>query len=520
MTVLPRRPFLALAAGATAAAALQPGPAQAADRFVYANNSNYDTLDPHVVFDVARVATRLNFYDGLYRWVDNPPKLIPWLAESHEVSADGITWTFKLRGDVKFHDGSLLTAEDVVYSIERIMALNLGTAPLFRPILQPGSTKAVDPRHVQFTLNEPSAIFGSLVPDITVVNSKLVKRNERENDWGRAWLARNVAGSGSYTLRRYDPAVGFIASRFPAHFAGWGPKYFDEIEFRTVLETNTRVLGMIRGDYHGTDGYMTPDQIDRFRQSGKVQILDQESMRVFHFCIHNNRAPMNDINFRRALVQAFDYDGFINDVLKGSVVRNATVVPNNMWGRPPGVTGHVFDLDKAKAALAQVRAPLRPITIGTLAGFSETEQAASVFQANLRKIGIEARIESAPWPTVSTRMRKEDTQYDLVPYWKSTYYADPNNWIGELYGSRYIGGGNVSYYTNAEVDKRINAALASSDQAERERLYAEAGQMVFDDAAGVWIYNTKWYGPYAKTVAGIRFCPIGNGQDMRWAHFA
>lgn len=509
-----RRALLVAAALGLASPAVQ-----AADRFVYANNSNYDTLDPHTVFDTARVATRLNFYDGLYRWVDNPPKLIPWLAESHTISDDGLEWTFKLRRDVKFHDGTPMTADDVVYSMERMLALGLGASVIFKPMLDAGATKAVDAHTVSFKLKEPSAIFGSIVPDINVLNSKLIKKNEKDGDWGRAFLTRNVAGSGSYKLRRYDPAVGFIGERFKEHFAGWGPKTLDEIEFRTVLETNTRVLGMIKGDYHGTDGYMAPDQIERLRQSPNVQILEQESMRVFHFAIHNARPPMNDIHFRKALVHAFDYDGFIKDVLKGSVVRNPTIIPNNMWGAPTDLTGYTFDLDKAKAELAKVKEPLRPITIGTLAGFSETEQAASLFQSTLRKIGVEVKIESAPWPTVSSRMRNKDQQYDMVPYWKSTYYADPNNWLGELYGSRYIGGGNVSFYKNEEVDKRIERALVSGDQAERKRLNEEAARLVFDDAAGVWIYNTKWFGPYSTKLEGIRFSPIGNGQDMRWAHF-
>lgn len=510
-----RRTLLALAALVITA----PGAAQAADRFVYANNSNYDTLDPHTVFDTARVATRLNFYDGLYRWVDNPPRLIPWLAESHTVSEDRLVWTFKLRQDVKFHDGTLMTAEDVVYSMERMLALGLGASVLFKPILESGATKAVDAHTVAFKLKEPSAIFGSIVPDIYVVNSKLLKKNEKDGDWARAWMTRNVAGTGSYKLKRYDPAVGFIGERFAEHFAGWGPKFLDEIEFRTVLETNTRVLGMIKGDYHGTDGYLAPDQIERLRQAPNVQILEEESMRVFHFSIHNDRPPMNDVHFRKALVHAFDYDGYIRDVLKGSVVRNPTIIPNNMWGAPKDLKGYSFDLEKAKEELAKVKEPLRPLTIGTLAGFSETEQAASLFQSALRKIGIEVKIESAPWPTVSSRMRNRDQQYDMVPYWKSTYYADPNNWLGELYGSRYIGGGNVSYYKNPEVDKRIEAALVSNDPEERKRLNEEAARMVYDDAAGVWIYNTKWFGPYSKKVGGIRFSPIGNGQDMRWASF-
>ena len=104
-------------------AGIPAAPALAQTRVVFANESPYDTLDPHAAFDVGRVAVRLNLYDGLYRWLDNPPKLEPWLAESHTVSDDGLNWEFKLRPGLKFHDGSPLTAEDVVYSFRRVLAL-------------------------------------------------------------------------------------------------------------------------------------------------------------------------------------------------------------------------------------------------------------------------------------------------------------------------------------------------------------------------------------------------------------
>ena len=85
----------------------------AKDKFIFANGSAYDTMDPQVVFDVGRVAYRLNLYDGLMRWLDNPPKLNPWLAESYDISNDGTRYTFKLRNAV-FHDGSPVEAKDVV----------------------------------------------------------------------------------------------------------------------------------------------------------------------------------------------------------------------------------------------------------------------------------------------------------------------------------------------------------------------------------------------------------------------
>ncbi len=147
-----------LKAGAVGVAAGAIGLPRTADaqrgggRMVYANGSPYDTLDPHKTFDVGRVAGRINMYDSLLRWLDNPPKLNPWLAESFTVSDDGQRYTFKLRPGVKFHDGAELTSADVVYSMERILALKQGAYGLFAPLVEPGSTKAPDKLTVEFKL--------------------------------------------------------------------------------------------------------------------------------------------------------------------------------------------------------------------------------------------------------------------------------------------------------------------------------------------------------------------------------
>src|SRR2546422_10662112 len=137
---------------------LPASPAPGQTRFVFANESPYDTMDPHAVFDVGRVAVRLNLYDGLYRWLDNPPVLHPWLAESHTVSADGLTYTFKLRQGVKFHDGAEVTAEDGRYSTERIFAGKKGAAAPLSTMVAPGSTRAPDRYTLLFTLGKSTAV--------------------------------------------------------------------------------------------------------------------------------------------------------------------------------------------------------------------------------------------------------------------------------------------------------------------------------------------------------------------------
>ena len=389
---LPRRLFTAGLAALGLAAGLGIGlsRADAATRFVFANESDYDTMDPHAAFDVGRVAVRLNIYDGLMRWQSNPAKLEPWIAESHTISSDGLTYTFKLRNNVKFHDGTSVKASDVVYSAERILALGKGAAALFKTMLAPGSTSAPDDSTVVFKLAKPSAIFLSIVPEVHIVNAALVKKNEKDGDWGGAWLSRNGAGSGAYQITQFDPAVGFVAQRFPGHFKGWGPKFIDEIEFRGVKDTNTRVLGLMKGDFNGIGGYLQTDQIKRLEASGNAKVLEAESMRVMMMQFNTQRPPFNDVNVRRALNYAFDYDGFNKQILGGQVERNPTPLPNTIWGVPKDVTGYSFDIDKAKAELAKAAVKIdRPLDIVYLTGFAQSEQAAQLFQNGLQKMGLE-----------------------------------------------------------------------------------------------------------------------------------
>ena len=512
---------IAALAGIAFGAAVVAAPVSDADaktRFVFANSSAYDNLDPHVVFDVGRVATRLNLYDGLLRWQDNPPKLENWLAESYTISEDGLTYSFKLRPGAKFHDGSPIEASDVVYSMERILALKKGASALFSGTIEPGTTKAPDKLTVEFHLTKPSAIFLATVPEIHVVNADLVKKNEKDGDWGSAWLSKSEAGSGSYELKRYDPAIGFTAVRFADHFIPWGEKYFDEIDFRTVVEINSRVLGLMKGDFQGSDGYMPQDQIIRLKKADGIDVYEEESMRIFYAAIHNGRAPLDDVNFRKALSYAFDYDGFINNILSGSVARDPVPLPNNIWGAPKDAEGYTYDLEKAKAHLAKVKDAGRELTIGVLAGYNQSEQAAALLQNGLAKIGIKSKLLIEPWPVVSGKMRDEAQMYDLVFLWKSTYYADPNNWVGEMYDSAKIGSRNNSWYKNPEVDRLLHEAQVSTDMEVRRANYEKASLLVMQDAAGIFVYNTKWFGPFSSKVKGVRFCPIGNGQEARWMY--
>lgn len=211
------------ALGGLAAAAVA-FPAGAVENGTFVSGWGLPTnLDPHQIFDVPMQTVMLNAYDGLYRYQNDPPELVPWLATSHSVSADGLTWEFKLRPGIRFHDGSDLTAEDVVYSFRRVLALRLAPAGAFLPILKPENVTAPDRLSVRFVLSKPYAPFFAAIPIVSIVNPRLIRANERDGDWAKSWLASNGAGSGAYKIipDTYRPLQQLDLEIFDGHFMGW-----------------------------------------------------------------------------------------------------------------------------------------------------------------------------------------------------------------------------------------------------------------------------------------------------------
>jgi peptide/nickel transport system substrate-binding protein len=506
-----------LLGSAAAGLAGLPVPAYAArQKFVTANNNPYDILDPHRVFDIGRIAIRLNMYDALMRWVDNPPKLESWLVAKYEIAPDAKKYTFTLKPNVKFHDGSAMTSEDVVYSMERILALKLGAYGLFKDVILPGTTKALDPQTVEFNLKVPFAVFLAVLSELWVVNSKLVKRNEKDGDWGAGWMTRNEAGSGGYQLRRHDPAVGFQVQRFEGHFMPFGKNAIDDADFRVAMETATRVLGVMKGEFNTTDGYLPREQMARLKADANIKTWESESIRTFYFIINNWKAPLNDPNMRRALSYAFDYDGFNNNILGGTVVRNPGIIPNPMWGAPKDLKGYTYDLDKAKHHLGLVKEKIRPLQIGVMSGYPQSEQAGQMLQAGCAKIGLDVKIVAEPFTTIQPKLDDRERVHDLIPLWRSAYFADPHNWTGFLFNSSNFNSGNASFFKNARVDELCSKALEITDQEQRRAMYEEVSRILVDEAAGIFINNTKYHGAFTKNVKNIRFCPIGDAQDLRW----
>jgi peptide/nickel transport system substrate-binding protein len=481
-------------------------------------------LDPHVIYDVPMQFITLNVYDELYRYQGNPPELRPWLASGHTVSEDGLVWTFTLRPGAKFHDGSEITAEDVVYSVRRMLALRRGPSAAFLPVLDAEGVTAPGRHMVRFQLKEPYAPFLSTIPLVSIMNQRAIAPNVRDGDWGAAWLSSNAAGSGAYTLdaATYRPLEQLDLRRNPDHFLGWGhnPRPIEVVRARHIAETTTRVNALLRGDIDATDSYLPTDQVERLKRARNVRVAQDESMRVMVLRMNNRKPPFDNVHFRRAVSHAFNYGGFISGVLKDYAIRNAGPIPNNLWGAPRDLPPWTFDLGKAREELERARAQGAPvdreIEIHTQAALDQTVQASQLLQSDLRRIGVNMKIVPNLWPQLTTSTARAETTPDMWVHWVSTYFVDPENWIGQMYDSQFHGTWKAScWYKNDRVDALLREARRIPDQARRQSLYEEASRIIVSEAADIWIYNTVQLRGLTSRVQNYQFSPVGSGGELR-----
>lgn len=499
-------------------------PAGAQDQALVWGDALPANLDPHDLYDVPAALIQLNVYDNLYRYLANPPQLTPWLAESHTVSGDGRTWEFKLRKGVQFHDGSALTAEDVVWSVNRILGLGKAAAgPLKAARI--ANVNAVDTQTVRFVLEKPYAPFLSIIPVVTIVNRRVIEPHVKGTDWGNPWLAGNGAGSGAYIPdpASYIPTKALDLRRHAKHFMGWShnSKPIDLVRVRPVAETTTRVLALMKGEIDAGDSYLPTDQVERLSKVKDVVVQRNESMRIFIIRMNNTKPPFDNVHFRRCLSHAFNYDAFIGVILKNFAERNPAPIPKNLWGYPAGVQGYGFDLAKARAECDRAKAQGAPvdreIQLHIQTALDQTTQAAQLFQSDAKRIGINMKVVPNTWPNLTASTGKPDTTPDMWIHWVSAYFIDPENWIGTMYDSQFHGTWKASaWYKNDNVDELLRTARSNPNREERAKLYADAATLVVADAPDIWVYNTVELRGMRARVKGFKFSPVGSGSELRW----
>ncbi|MDR3536122.1 MAG: ABC transporter substrate-binding protein, partial [Acetobacteraceae bacterium] len=200
-------------------------------------------------------------------------------------------------------------------------------------------------------------------------------------------------------------------------------------------------------------------------------------------------------------------------------------MPETLWGNPKDAKGYDYDLAKAKEYMAKAvaeGAPMkRPIELHVQSENDQSVQGAQLFQSDLAEIGINLKVVGDIWSNLTRSATKPETTPDMWVHWVSTYFVDPENWVGQMYDSQFHGTWKASsYYKNDKVDALLRKARATTSQDARAPLYEEAIRQIMSDSPDIWVYNSMQLQGLNNRIKGRRFCTVGQGQEVRWMSLA
>jgi peptide/nickel transport system substrate-binding protein len=482
---------LALALGATAI------DSAAQQRLLRLDQSAPGRLDPSKVVDYASSVLALNAYDTL---VDGDPKtgVAPSLAESWTIAPDGKSYTFKLRGDVKFHDGAALSAEDVVFSLERTLALNAGYARLFQGI----KASASDARTVTFTLPAPNAAFLATLVRLPVINKALVMKNLKpgnygdRGDYGEAFLAAQDAGSGAYRVVEHNPQELTVLAKVPGHFAGHRPKSPDVARIRYGVEPATVRTLMARRDFEVTSQWLPPEIKRALAEMEGIGLVTEQGSGYFIMPMNTRRPPTDDVEFRRAVALGIDYPALMELMKVTPKVAGAMpmfgLIPSGLLGHDRSLAPNRRDVAAAKAALARSKyatgAP--PLELIWVAEVAAEEKVGLLLVQNLAEVGIKVNLTRVPWTLLTQQVTKPETTPNMTQRFVQAPYPDPDALVAQAH-SRYMGTTlKMDWHADPEADKLIEAALATTDPAQRKTIYGQLQRRLMESASSIYPFET------------------------------
>ena len=502
------------------AAALLAGaafPAQSFERvgdrkvIVFGGRQQVPVLDPHVRYDWSTRMLQQAVYDALIKYEGNPAEVKPWLAERWETSQDGKTWTFHLAGTAKFHNGDPVDAEAVRYSFARGLKLNKGVAWMLKDFLGPEGIEAVDARTVRFNLKQPYAAFLSFLPWWYVVNPKQVEANAVDGDDGQKWLIDHEAGSGPFAIKRWEPNVLHELATVEGYWKGWPQGEQNRpagVIYRIIREPAAQKAALMRGEADIVEGLTPDDYVQMARQRG-VAIEDHVGMTTFGVKMNNKVGPTADVNLRKAIASALDYDGLVQ-IYNGAAKLQTSVFPAGMKGQVDVDAIPRRDLAKAKEYLARTPYAQGGLTLEYyhIAGLEEARRIGLLLLDNLAPLGIKVDMRPEQWPNMVAKGSKAETSPAMTSVYVTPISTDPDAVAYQYHPSSWGQYFGMSFYDNPEVARMIDEARSTADWEKRAPLYAEIQRRIVADQPEVFgmVQNRRW--ARRDVLKGFGFSPV------------
>ena len=311
--------------------------------------------DPAVGSNAVEAAVMFNVYDSLV-FPDIDGTIVPHLAETWDVSSDGMKYTFHLREGVKFHDGSEVTAEDVAFSMNRLLAIGEGFSYLFVPYVE--EAVAVDDTTVEFNMKQTFGPFVSALVRLSILNKDLVMENLKDGpygefgDYGKAFLLTADAGCGPYTITDVSVSEQMTAEKFDDYYLGWGENNPEKIQFIAVNDAATIRTLMSNQELEITDEWQSMENLNTLNAMEGIDVTNMYTGCVVNLEMNTKIAPTDDIHFRKAMAYLMDYATVTSSIYPGAKQAKGPV-SSAYLGSNEDLFQYSYNLDKAKEELQQ-----------------------------------------------------------------------------------------------------------------------------------------------------------------------
>jgi peptide/nickel transport system substrate-binding protein len=496
-------------------------------------------FDPQTLSATAIWRAIENMYDTLTR-IKPDLTIEPSLAESWDISEDGLTYTFHIRQGVTFHDGSPLTADDVAFTYARLLDPATGSQSTATLISIKGAQalasagvvgegtptppdaqaqqdaakaalgiKVIDPATLEITLEAPDASFLTSISDGSAIVYSKAFVEANNND-----VSQVVNGTGPFKLDEYIPNTSIKASRFDGYWEA-GLPYFDGLEMTIAAEDTARTGLIVQG---GADyiEYAPLRDVDTLKQNADLKLYGESNTNIRFLGFNLTRDPFTKLEVRQAIAKVVDRQPMIDSCVFGHGTAVSTVFPPDFWAALD-VTPEAPDIEGAKALMATAGyADGFKTTMTSWSEYSFLSNAAIVMQEQLKQIGIEAELVMLDAGTMLQTVYI-DKDFDLAVTGTSGY-VDPHGVMIENFKTG--SSGNFTGYANPEVDDLITQGQVETDVEKRADIYRQIQQIVLQDLPWVALFVQNQFEALKKNLYGFEHIATGSALKLRQTYFA
>ena len=484
-------------AAASGSQAAQSGGEQVAEQLIVLTGADASTFDPHFCTDSATEIFNKNMYSNLVCF-DADMNLQPDLAESWSVSEDNLTWTFKLRSGVTFHDGTPFNAAAVKTSFERVLNPDVGS-PRRSVLAAITAVEAVDDLTVSITTDVPTgALLQQLAHPVAAILSPTALETYGED------FSNHPTGTGPFKFVEWKTGEELVLERNESYFGG-APKV-QKVLFRVVPEDATRAL-LLQSGQADVALRLPVTEIERLSADANISLSQSDTVMTMYVAMNNGKGVLQNEKVRQAMNYAVDKNVIVNDILGGMATISDSPISPKTWGYSSIMT-YPCDVEKAKSLLTEAGYPDGiDLELWTPVGrYLMDVQVCENLQAQWAKAGIRVSIRQWEFQALMSEIKKGEFDMILLGWSPSTGDADQGLYP-VFHSSQFPPNSNRAFYNNPATDKLMEDARVEVDSAKRLELYKQAETNIMNDAAWTFLYYPKQALAYRSNVSGIVILP-------------